>query len=375
MIGADLRILLVEDEESHAVLVERAFESCESTHLETARNLLEARAVLERGDSEEQEFDLVITDLRLPDGLGIDLVERAEAAAGTAVVIMTSQGDEVAAVEAMKAGAIDYIVKTPESLMNMPRTAMRVIRETRLVKERERLRAALVERERLAAVGTAAAMLAHEIGNPLNSMKLNAELLLRRMSRLSADTSSLEQTLATCMAEIDRLHELVEDFRELSRQGAPSVSAKSVPQLLDSIVESQRAFAEAGGVSIETSFPAEGLVAFLDANKITQVFVNLVKNAIEAMPEGGQLRVEVSVSARHWRATVSDTGTGVPPGVNVFEPFKSTKCHGSGLGLAIVRQIVLAHGGTVSYQNVAEGGTRFETIFPLDPSANSDFQA
>jgi two-component system sensor histidine kinase HydH len=98
--------------------------------------------------------------------------------------------------------------------------------------------------------------------------------------------------------------------------------------------------------------------------EITQVLLNLYKNAAEAMPEGGRLTVCAFQSGTRVCLAVSDTGTGVPEGVNIFEPFVTTKTGGTGLGLAIVQQIVAAHGGTITYTSTPDQGTTFTLALP-----------
>ena len=105
-----------------------------------------------------------------------------------------------------------------------------------------------------------------------------------------------------------------------------------------------------------------------DADKLKQVFLNLCKNAVEAMPAGGTLTLRAHCAAEQVIIEVADTGDGIPDGVNIFEPFATTKAEGTGLGLPIVQQIVTAHGGTLSYTSTPGQGTTFSVVLPLSPS-------
>jgi signal transduction histidine kinase/DNA-binding NarL/FixJ family response regulator len=473
---AQSSILLVEDEEAHAELVERAFEQTPQCRLTVADSVRAARAVLTQVNHGP---DLVITDLNLPDGSGTELLE----ASPSPLIVITSQGDEAAAVEAMKAGALDYIVKSESMFMDMPHIAERSLREWRLraerdrieterrraderlrlalanapisamtqdrelaiswihdpvlgaearrvigktdydllphdsaervasikravietgepsrqevlvvsgdetriydlsvfphrtegssvseitcvsvdVTERRQLEDALAERERLASVGMAASILAHEIGNPLNNMFLNAQVLQRRLGKADVD-ESISGGLSTIMGEIRRLNALLKEFRSLSRRETLDLQPTDVGSVLGLVLDST--MSGAPHVRLERDVP-EDLEIQGDADKLTQVFLNLCKNACEAMPEGGTLTVRATRRESSLVVEISDTGSGIPEGLNVFEAFRTTKDQGTGLGLPIVRQLVSAHAGTVSYSSVAGQGTTFRVVLPV----------
>lgn len=357
-----LQLLLVEDEEAHAELVARAFEAIEDVELTRAEKLSVARGFLSQTG---RSFDLVVTDLRLPDGLGIELIEPER----PPVVVMTSQGDEKAAVEAMKAGAIDYVVKSETTFADMPRISERALREWRLLKEQQRLRLALDQHERLAAVGTAAAMLAHEIGNPLNSMALHAELLGRRLKKLAIDDAQVNKQIANCTGEIRRLVDLLQDFRALSNKQELERTSVDVAELIRGVVERYEVSVYDAGTEIALELTDDLGILELDADKMKQVLLNLLKNAAEAMDNGGSIRVEARRDREIVTLVVSDSGPGIPHDIDVFEPFRSTKAGGSGLGLPIVQRIVAAHAGTITHSDNTPCGTRFEIVLPVKAPA------
>jgi signal transduction histidine kinase len=119
------------------------------------------------------------------------------------------------------------------------------------------------------------------------------------------------------------------------------------------------------GVSVEQDLSPDLPLVRADGDKLRQVFLNLCKNAVEAMPQGGKLIVRARDSGGQIIAEVVDTGVGIPVGVNIFEPFVTTKSEGTGLGLPIVRQIVAAHGGTLTYTSEPGKGTTFAVTLPL----------
>jgi len=127
-----------------------------------------------------------------------------------------------------------------------------------------------------------------------------------------------------------------------------------------------------GHIQIERSFGARLPEIVADADKLKQVFLNLFKNAVEAMPEGGLLTIRGEPRERDVVVQVIDTGVGIAEGVDPFEPFRTTKLEGTGLGLSIVKEIVVAHGGTLTYASQAGQGTTFNLTLPIEgPAAPS----
>ena len=118
-------------------------------------------------------------------------------------------------------------------------------------------------------------------------------------------------------------------------------------------------------MSVEQNLPTDLPLVMADRDKLKQVLLNLCKNAFEAMPEGGTLTVRLHNFGEHITLEVADTGMGIPAGVDIFEPFVTTKSEGTGLGLPIVRQIVVAHSGTLTYTSEPSKGTTFTVTLPL----------
>jgi two-component system sensor kinase FixL len=230
------------------------------------------------------------------------------------------------------------------------------------VSERAKLQVAVIERTRLATIGETAAQVAHEIANPLNGIAMGIELLDRQLP--AATDADVRATLSRIEREVSRLKHLLFDFRDLSRE--PQYNRR--PLFLNGIVEElcavQRPVCESQGIKIEVEMEPELPRVVADDDRIKQALLNLFKNAEEAMPGGGTLTVRGYRSASDVNLEVRDTGCGIPANVDIFRAFKSDKVGGSGLGLVIARQIVAAHGGTLTYTSTVGKGTSFVLSLP-----------
>ena len=247
----------------------------------------------------------------------------------------------------------------------------RAHRETRDALVRlQKAQEGMVRSERLAAVGTLASSLAHEVRNPLNSIALTLVLLTRRLARLEADPS-LEAMVETVRKEVERLNALVGEFLSLATLDRlqpettdPRTLVRDALSLLGPLASTQK-------VEVRDETDAEAPDIPLDRRKMMQVLVNLLRNAIDAMPQGGVLTTAVRRRADGVEITVSDTGPGIEPGLDVFSFFTSTKHGGTGLGLPISRGIVEAHGGRLSYDSEPGRGTTFRVTLPATRPAGS----
>jgi signal transduction histidine kinase len=235
------------------------------------------------------------------------------------------------------------------------------------ISEKTRLQEQLVESERFAAIGNTAAKIAHEIANPLNGIYLTLQLVEQRLGRRAADDQTLPN-IVKIKREVGRLNQLVQEFRTLSRQQRYDFRSMQLPQLIDDIVDLQQSLCDSRGIVIKRSIGADLPRIVVDEDKVKQALLNLVKNAVEAMPQGGILAIAVSRrGVDSMLVEVSDTGVGIAPRTNVFAPFATTKKDGTGLGLLIGWQIVAAHGGTISYDSEPGKGTTFRIVLPLTP--------
>ncbi|RMG99307.1 MAG: response regulator [Deltaproteobacteria bacterium] len=220
--------------------------------------------------------------------------------------------------------------------------------------------------EKLAAVGTLAAGLAHEIRNPLNAAHLQLQLLERRAAKTDPE-GRLADIARTVQGEIDRLSRLVDDFLRFARPAPLRPSPIDLSELVNHVLELERpAFDDAGA---RLNFEAEPEVRIEgDREKLTQLVFNLVRNAREAVGDRqGTVTVRVRPRADGAAIEVRDDGPGIPPELHdrIFEPFFSTKEGGTGLGMAICHSVVGLHGGEITARN--EGGAVFEVHLPARP--------
>ena len=234
---------------------------------------------------------------------------------------------------------------------------------------RERDHAAeIVESERLNAILMLAAGVAHEIGNPLNSLTIHLQLMDREMRALpEASRAPLKELLDVARGEIGRLDQILSQFLKAIRPSLPNFDRQALPEIVAETLETLSAEIRDRQVVVEVE-PAEALpTAWVDRGQVRQAFFNVIRNAIQAMAGGGVLRISFAVSDRLVGAIFQDTGPGIPPGQmgELFEPFQTTKANGHGMGLMIVQRIARDHGGTVLVDSLP-GGTRIQLNFRRD---------
>ena len=238
--------------------------------------------------------------------------------------------------------------------------------------EEERLRSEekIRENQRLVVMGATAAVLTHEIANPLNGISITVQVMQRHLleqSARSGEDDFLSSNLADLKLEIDRLGALLNDFRSLARRPRLHVAPIDLGALVDEVLKMLSSEAESSGVEVAQKILPDLPVLSADSERLKQVFLNLFKNAIEAMPSGGKLTVSALAQERDIIMNIADTGSGIPEGVDIFQPFITTKAHGTGVGMAVVRELLSAHGGTISYKSKQGQGTIFEIKLPLSP--------
>jgi signal transduction histidine kinase len=244
----------------------------------------------------------------------------------------------------------------------------RLFEETRdALGELQSAQARVIRSEKMAVLGTFASGLAHEVRNPLNSIGLQLSVLERRIGRCEGALSAeMAEVTAVIREEIKRLDGLVGDFLLFSRTDRIHYQPVNLDDLIDEVVRLLRAEARASEVTIRHEQCGDPLPSMrVDGEKIKQVVMNLVRNAVEAMPEGGVITIESGLVDGRVRLTVRDTGPGLPKDLDVFQLFVTTKPKGTGLGLSIVQQIVLQHGGEIGGASEPGRGAAFTITLPL----------
>ncbi len=235
------------------------------------------------------------------------------------------------------------------------------------ISDKVKLQEQAVENERLVTIGTMAAKFGHELGNPLNGMSLTIQLLEQRLNKMAASTDEqIRSTVQRLKSEISRLNSLLQEFRSLSRKENYRFQPVSLESLVRQAIEIDLPRYAEQGVEVESVFAADLAPVTVDIDKMKQVILNLAKNAMEAMPHGGKLSFTGVATNGAATLKVSDTGAGISPEIDIFEPFVTTKPFGTGIGMMIVRQIVRDHGAGISYQSETGKGTTFSITFPLN---------
>ncbi len=226
---------------------------------------------------------------------------------------------------------------------------------------RRKLEAELRHEDRLRALGRLATGLAHEIRNPLNSIRLTVQLMEHRL-----DTGRLRhEDLQTVQGEVDRLSILLDDLLDLQRTRQPAPQFQPVLPVVRHCVGLVERQAEMNGTRVNMDVPRREIFAFFDAQQLTQTVMNLLLNAVEASKAGGVVNVSIAEESGAVRVEVEDDGPGLDAEQqeHLFEPFYTTKPSGTGLGLAVSRELMRSQGGDLIYDASTEG-SRFVVHLP-----------
>jgi signal transduction histidine kinase len=359
-------------------------------------------------------------DYRLGEGNGIGLLQTLRSKnITTPIILLTGQGDQEIAVEAMKSGANDYIVKgklSCESLTKSIRHAIQLHTEAErrkhteemlkkshqeLTLAHEELQASLnklqtaqnqiLRSEKLAGIGRLAAGVCHEILNPLNIISGHTQAL--QMER-KKDQGLLED-LGSITEEIHRIEKIISGLLKFSRKGDVELKYTDINQELESVLSIVQGEMSSEGIEVVREFDSDLPQLLLDNDRMRQVYLNIINNAKYAMSGGGKLKVRTQILEDKnssqvepgsspsnpetdgiLRISFIDTGPGIKPEYlgKVFDPFFTTKPEdkGTGLGLSVCYSIVEKHGGFLEAESDGHSGTTFLIDLPLNQNQNSD---
>ena len=230
----------------------------------------------------------------------------------------------------------------------------------------ERTQAQLVESEKLASVGEMAAAVAHGLRNPLASLRASAQLALRH-----PDSPAARESLHAIIEEVDRLDKRIAHLLTFSRPAPTHQMRERIGALVDGAIAPMRSLLADRGIALEVAIPEELPEVHVDPMKVETAILEIVSNALDAMPGGGRLRLEgAALPDGRVALAIRDTGRGIPADVlpSVCEPFFTTRAEGTGLGLAIARRFVEQNGGRLEIASAPGEGTTVRLVFPGAPA-------
>jgi len=358
------RILIVDDEDPSRDLC-RLFLESDGYEVETCDRAEKAMALLAF-----KRFDLVLTDLSMPDMDGVELVKQVKYHyPSTNMIIMTAFGSVSSAVESMRSGAYDYITKPfPRDLLLA--TIRRCLESHNLKREISKMQTELMQKERLAAVGSMAGAIAHRMRNPLSIIQMCAQYL---EGHLGSNAEHL-QILQAIEEKVKVLEQLTRDFVEYSRASRIRKSPERLEKLADEVIKNCEARCKIQGVDIYRRYQPQLPPIQVDADLIRELLTNIIDNALEAMKGPGKVLVviEMDKSLKNLNLSISNSGSVLAAELQekIFEPFFTTKETGMGLGLAIVRQVAEGHGGRIQAMGDPKtNSTTFRIQLPLQSAA------
>jgi signal transduction histidine kinase len=228
--------------------------------------------------------------------------------------------------------------------------------------------ATTIESEKLSALTLLAAGVAHELGNPLNSLNIHLQLMERELKGLPPDKAQrLQEDLQVARDEINRLDNIIHQFLRAIRPTRPDLRRAQVNRVVEeSLALLDREIADRD-ILLETEWAPDPPDLLVDRGQLKQAFYNVVKNALQAMRPGGILRVATENAGEWVTVSFSDNGQGISAEQigRIFEPYYTSKKGGSGLGLMIVQRIVREHGGTIEIESNAGRGTTVRIKLPV----------
>jgi len=383
------KLLIVDDERMILELASRVLSS-KGFDVYIADNALDGYELIE-----QEQPSLVLLDYMMPKVNGLDaLKEIRKRFPETYVIMFTGKGSEEVAVELMKAGASDYIlkpfsnVKLVERIENVLRIRSIELCNKELVVERERLldeieqwnheleervqqKTVELERahhevlltEKLAALGHLSAGMAHEIRNPLNSISLFGQVM---RSGLENDPE-MQSYSDKIVSEVERIDAILVKLLSTSKRSPFKLSTVQICDIVEKSLQTFNGQMEVQGVTLRKQLSHNTPSILADADELEQVFSNLFSNALFEMQQGGTLSVSLEQDDKDVLITVSDSGGGIPEEHlnDIFDPFFTTKKRGTGFGLSVVLRIVKTYSGRIDVKSEPGLGTTFQVWLPL----------
>lgn len=375
-----LSALYVEDDPAWVRIVEEQLNpnGGKLFQLTSVTSIKEAKAAL-RKEGPDFEFDVILLDLNLPDSRDSESFDQIQLHAGDIpIVILSGEGDPNVAIGLVEKGAQDYLLKdfahTPEVLA---RSLFSAVERDRILKERNELQSQLIQAEKLESLGRIAAGVAHEVKNPLAIIQMGVAFLKSEIE--SGDTETLKKVCDSVQAASNRAVGIIGGMVDFARDDSVQLAPSDLREVVTRSLEFLNYEIQSAKVDVVSELPQDLSRVLLDNSKMQQVVMNLVRNSIQAMQEGGGSELRICIrSERHETARnsaglkrwvekrgagevvtleIRDHGPGIPEDrlAQVFEPFFTTKPKGkgAGLGLSVVFHIVELHGALIRVANAA----------------------
>jgi len=327
---------------------------------------------------------ILITDIRMPGMTGIEVLEAVKKLdPDIEVIVCTAFAEMDLAIQALQLDASDFITKpVSDHTLNLALTRAKERYTTRKklqdyakFLERQAVdQAQILHQDKMMSLGRLAASVVHEINNPLSGILNYSRLMskiLKKGPLKKEKSDKFKQYLNLVETETERCSQIVSSLLAFSRKSPPAMGPVRIHELLEKCISLSRHKLELQNIVLTTSFQSQYPVIQGDTNQLQQCIINLIFNAIDAMPEGGDLRIESHYHAEgtHVSIVVTDTGIGIPEDKlpHIFEPFFTTKQegYGVGLGLSTVYGIVDHHKGRIDVESRPGRGTTFIIRLPL----------
>lgn len=362
-------ILIIDDESSirrflSRFLLRHGFEVDEAEDAYTALEKIGHR-----------DYGVIITDLSMPGMNGLEMLDHIRGIE-TPKIVLTGAGTHQDALDAIERGAFEYVQKPINDLDAFLVTLRRAIEVKHLVTEKKRVVERLAQAERMSGLGQIVASVAHEIRNPLVSIGGYA----RRIAKTTPESSSISNYARIIFEETQRLERIVRDILDYANLSQPAFEEIRLAECFHNAARLYLPQVERKGVAFINNLQPETTV-FVDGQQLEQVFINLIQNSLDAMPQGGVIQIWDEDAMDGILVRFSDTGQGIPDGVEMgelFKPFYTTKPHGTGLGLAVSFRIIQNHKGNIEIEKTGPDGTTFLLQLPkvgqLKPSLDRMLQ-